>query len=146
STPQTLALARRAYDPANTRPRVEFRTLTLDGAPIAACLNLVTRDNAAAFKCAYDERHARFSPGLVLDAALADEADAGAFGPLLDSVSVEGHPVRRLWVDGVRVGAGAISLAGGFSGLAGAILNVDRMRSRAWSMGRALYRRVSPRG
>lgn len=109
SKPQTLDFARRAFDPANLRPKPRFSVLSLDGAPIAVSMHLVGACNAANLKCAYDEAHAACSPGVVLDAAVANGLRLDAFTPVLDSVAAPGHPVERLWPERLRCGWVAVA-------------------------------------
>lgn len=104
SRPETLAFARSGFDPANARPAVRYCVLSLDGAPIAVSMVLVARGLAANLKCAYDENFAACSPGVLLDAALADEVRSESFTPFLDSVALAGHPVERLWPERLRCG------------------------------------------
>lgn len=104
SRPETLAFARTAFDPANTRPEVRYFVLSLDGAPIAVSMVFVAPGLAANLKCAYDENFAACSPGVLLDAATADEVRSERFTPFLDSVALAGHPVERLWPERLRCG------------------------------------------
>ena len=145
SRPETLVFAQAAFHPDNQRPRCDYRVLEVDGKTIAAGVNLLGHDHGAAFKCAYDEAFGAFSPGVLLDAAMADEAHAGAFGGFIDSVTAPGHPVERLWRDGVRVGVGAVSLRPGFGGRAEADLRFELVRRRLRGAAKRAYHRVKAR-
>ena len=104
NNPETLEFARKAFDPGNLRPKPLFSVLELDGRPIAVSMHLAGTDNAANLKCAYDEEYAACSPGVVLDAAVANDLRREAFTPMLDSVAKPGHPVERLWPERLRCG------------------------------------------
>ncbi|MDP2354707.1 MAG: GNAT family N-acetyltransferase [Beijerinckiaceae bacterium] len=104
SNADTLAFARTAFDPANLRPSPVFSVLWLEERAVAVSMNLVGHDNAANLKCAYDETYAAFSPGVLLDVALADELRRTSFTPMIDSVAMPGHPVERVWPERLRRG------------------------------------------
>lgn len=105
----THAFARAAFDPANRRPMPRFSVLALEGTPIAVSMHLIGPGNAANLKCAYDEEYAASSPGVLLDAAVADDLKRKGFTPLIDSVALPGHPVERLWPERLRFGWVAIA-------------------------------------
>ncbi len=52
---------------AHARGRLVMVALRLDGRAVAAQCNLRAGDGAFSFKIAYDERHARFAPGVLLE-------------------------------------------------------------------------------
>jgi CelD/BcsL family acetyltransferase involved in cellulose biosynthesis len=104
SNPDTLAFARKAFDPANLRPTPLFSILRLEQRAVAVSMNLIGHDNAANLKCAYDETYAACSPGVLLDVALADELRRTSFTPMIDSVALPGHPVERVWPERMRCG------------------------------------------
>lgn len=86
-----------ALDGAAAGGRLERLTLRLDGAPIAMLANFVTPPGVYSFKTAYDERHARFSPGVLLQREnldlLAREDIAWT-----DSCAAPDHPmIERIW-------------------------------------------------
>jgi hypothetical protein len=77
--------------------RLERLAITLDGTPIAMLANFVTPPGAYSFKTTYDERYARFSPGVLLQREnldlLAREDIAWA-----DSCAAADHPmIERIW-------------------------------------------------
>ncbi len=79
--------------------RLRMYELTLNGAPIAVKCNFAAGDGAFMFKIGYDERHARHSPGLLLERfamqAVAEAADGTAW---IDSCARGGHfMAERLW-------------------------------------------------
>ncbi len=107
--PETLAFARAAFNPDNARPAVRFSVLSLQDRPIAVSAHFVTQGLAANLKCAYDESFAACSPGVLLDAAVADELRREGWTDFLDSVALPGHPVERLWPERLRCGWVAIA-------------------------------------
>jgi hypothetical protein len=56
-----------------TERKVAINRLLLDGRPIAATITLRSGDTAWYWKTAYDERLARYAPGMLLTAALTEE-------------------------------------------------------------------------
>lgn len=77
--------------------RLERLALRLDGAPVAMLASFLSAPGAFSFKTAFDEDHARFSPGLLLQlenlALLETPGIAWA-----DSCAAEGHSmIERLW-------------------------------------------------
>ena len=88
--------------------RLERLSLTLDGKPIAMLANFITPPGAYSFKTAYDERYARFSPGVLLqrenlhllargDLAWADSC-AAADHPMIERIWRERRPIVRVSV------------------------------------------------
>lgn len=77
--------------------RLERLTLTLDGRPIAMLANFLTPPGAFSFKTAFDERLARFSPGVLLQREnLALLARDGI--EWTDSCAAAGHPmIEHIW-------------------------------------------------
>lgn len=82
---------------AAARGRLERLSLTLDGAPVAMLANFIAPPGAFSFKTAYDERYARYSPGVLLQREnldlLAREDIAWC-----DSCAAADHPmIERIW-------------------------------------------------
>ncbi|WP_246844871.1 GNAT family N-acetyltransferase [Altererythrobacter sp. TH136] len=95
--PATAAFFRQSLAGAAGRGRLERLTLALDGAPIAKLANFISPPGAYSFKTTYDERYARFSPGVLLQrenlALLARQDIAWA-----DSCAAADHPmIERIW-------------------------------------------------
>ena len=145
SKPETLAFARLAFDPANLRPTPRFTVLSLDGRPIAVSMNLIGPDHAANLKCAYDESFSAASPGVLLDAAMADCVRQSAFTPMVDSVAAPGHPVERLWPERLRCGWVAIACDPAM-GLAEfhMRLSMERLQRNMRSLARNAYHTALP--
>jgi hypothetical protein len=96
-SPTTERFFRDALAGAAARGRLERLTLALDGRPIAMLANFITPPGAFSFKTTYDERLARFSPGVLLQrenlAMLARRDIAWT-----DSCAAEGHPmIDHVW-------------------------------------------------
>ena len=77
--------------------RLERLSLALDGRPIAMLANFIAPPGAFSFKTAFDERYARFSPGVLLQREnldlLADPEIAWC-----DSCAAADHPmIERIW-------------------------------------------------
>lgn len=82
---------------AATQGRLERLTLALDGKPIAMLANFIAPPGAFSFKTAFDERFARFSPGVLLQLENLDllEHEDVAW---CDSCAAADHPmIERIW-------------------------------------------------
>ena len=93
--------------------RLERLTLTLDGQPIAMLANFITPPGAFSYKTAFDERYARFSPGVLLQqenlALLAAEGIAWC-----DSCVAADHPmINHIWRERRAIGRLSIAIGGG---------------------------------
>jgi CelD/BcsL family acetyltransferase involved in cellulose biosynthesis len=101
--PGTRALFEAALGGAAAAGRLERLALRLDGRAIAMLANFLTAPGAFSFKTAFDERLARFSPGVLLqleNLALLERPDID----WADSCAAEGHPmIERLWRGGRRM-------------------------------------------
>lgn len=93
----TRAFFVEALSGAAAAGRLERLTLSLDARPVAMLANFLTPPGAFSFKTAFDERLARFSPGVLLQrenlALLARDDIAWA-----DSCAAAGHPmIEHIW-------------------------------------------------
>ena len=108
----TTALFTRALQGAAERDRLERLTLTLDGSPIAMLANFIAPPGAFSFKTAFDERYARYSPGVLLqweNLALLERDDID----WCDSCAAQDHPmIDHLWRERRRVGRYSIAIGG----------------------------------
>ena len=105
-SPATAALFRESLAGAAQRGRLERLTLTLDERPIAMLATFITPPGAFSFKTAFDERFARYSPGVLLQCenlAVLDRPDidwtdscAAADHPMIDHIWRERRPIGRL--------------------------------------------------
>jgi CelD/BcsL family acetyltransferase involved in cellulose biosynthesis len=87
-------LVRRAFE----RDRLQMITLRLDGRPIAMKCNLLAPPGAFAFKIAYAEELAQYSPGVLLELENIRRFHDEARVQWMDSCAVPGHPmIEHLW-------------------------------------------------
>ncbi len=91
------ALFRAALHGGSVRGRVERLSLTLEGMPIAMLVNFLSAPGSFAFKTAFDEKYARFSPGVLLQRE--NLALLGRDGiDWSDSCAAADHPmIERIW-------------------------------------------------
>ena len=92
--------------------RLDMLRLAIDGRPIAMLINFVTPPGCFAFKIAFDEAFAKYSPGVLLkiqNLELLDRADIA----WTDSCAVEDHPmINSLWAERRTIVRVTIPLAG----------------------------------
>jgi CelD/BcsL family acetyltransferase involved in cellulose biosynthesis len=131
STPRLRDFAEAALGSGGA-PSVAVDVLRVGGQTIAAAVHLIAGAHAVAFKCAYDESWARFSPGALLDLhTLRLALDERRFA-LMDSCAMPGHPVEALWCDRVRFGEVAIGLGAPCDGHALDALARRQRKLSAW--------------
>jgi CelD/BcsL family acetyltransferase involved in cellulose biosynthesis len=110
--------------------RLERLQLTLDGKPIAMLANLFAGDGAFSYKTAFDERYARFSPGVLLqreNLALLEDRDV----KWCDSCAAAGHPmIDHLWRERRAIGRLSISIGGPLRRLAFGAIAAAETRGR----------------
>jgi CelD/BcsL family acetyltransferase involved in cellulose biosynthesis len=100
STPVDARFFREMACAGHRAGRFMATALRLDGQPLAMQTTLRAGGLGYAFKMAYDERHARCSPGVLLVLDLIERVAGG--GPLraIDSVADRDHPmVNELWTE-----------------------------------------------
>ena len=72
--------------------------IAVDGRPIAMAIVLRSADRAYYWKTTYDERFARYSPGVQLTRTLAERQLADPAVQITDSCAIANHPmIDRLW-------------------------------------------------
>jgi hypothetical protein len=86
---------------AHARGRLALLALRLDGVAIAMKCNFVGCDGAWSFKIGFEESHAKYSPGVLLELenirSAFDERSERSF-PWMDSCAKPGHPmIDHLW-------------------------------------------------
>lgn len=102
--PQALALFRAYARGAFARKRWMGLALRLDGRAIAMKCNLLAGDGGVAFKIAYDESYARFSPGVLLELEHLRRLHEPGAPAWLDSGAAADHPmIGHLWRDRIAV-------------------------------------------
>jgi CelD/BcsL family acetyltransferase involved in cellulose biosynthesis len=108
----TARLFKEALSGAASRGRLERLTLNLDGEPIAMLINFLTPPGAYSFKTAFDERYARFSPGVLIQCenlALLGHAEVR----WCDSCAAADHPmIDRIWREKRAIGRVSIAIGG----------------------------------
>jgi len=109
---ETTALMIAALEGAAERGRLERLTLSLDGSPIAMLANFLCPPGAFSFKTAFDERFARFSPGVLLqreNLALLERVDID----YCDSCASADHPmIDHFWRERRAIGRYSIGIGG----------------------------------
>ncbi len=109
----TQELFRDALSGSAAIGKLERLTLSLDGEPVAMLVNFLTPPGAFSFKTAFDERYARFSPGVLLQREnLAVLGHAGV--DWCDSCAAADHPmIERIWRERRAIGRLSIAIGGG---------------------------------
>lgn len=112
SSSGTERLLRASLEGAARAGKLDRRTLTLGGRPIAMMSSFVTPPGAFGFKTAYDQAYARFSPGMLLQCANLDVLDSGEIA-WFDSCAREGQSaIDRLWRGRRTMGKLSIAIGG----------------------------------
>jgi len=108
----TTRLFKEALFGAASRGRLERLTLSLDSEPIAMLANFITPPGAYSYKTAFDERFARYSPGVLVqreNLALLDRAGID----WVDSCAAPDHPmIDHIWRERRAVGRLSIAIGG----------------------------------
>ncbi len=108
----TRALFRDALNEAAAQGKLERLTLSLDGEPLAMLVNFLTPPGAFSFKTAFDERYARYSPGVLLQR----ENLAMLEHPQIhwtDSCAAADHPmIDHIWRERRAIGRLSIAIGG----------------------------------
>jgi CelD/BcsL family acetyltransferase involved in cellulose biosynthesis len=112
SDPYTASLFRSALEGAAARGKLERLAIRLDGRPLAMLATFLAPPGAFAFKTAFDEQFARFSPGVLLqreNLALLDRADIA----WTDSCAAMDHPmIDHFWRERRTVARHNIAIGG----------------------------------
>lgn len=126
----TCAVFTRALTGAASAGRLERLALRLDGEPIAMLANFLCPPGGFSFKTAFDERFARFSPGLLLqleNLALLERKGI----EWTDSCAAEGHSmIERIWREKRRIISRNIAIGGRARRAAFAALMAYETRTR----------------
>ena len=109
---ETAGLFREAMADAAARGKLERLSMMLDGKPIAMLATLIGPPGAFSYKTTFDERFARFSPGVLLqleNLAILERAGIA----WTDSCAVQGHPmIDSLWRERRAIGRFSIAIGG----------------------------------
>jgi CelD/BcsL family acetyltransferase involved in cellulose biosynthesis len=106
------AFFRQAVEGAFQAGKLDFLRLDLDGRPIAMLVNFLSPPGSFSFKIAFDEEHARFSPGVLIQIENYRILSRGNIG-WMDSCAVEDHPmINSLWAERRRLVRVTVPLKG----------------------------------
>src|SRR5690606_27816046 len=109
---RTARLFREALAGAAQRGRVERLAIRLDGRPLAMLATFLSPPDAFAFKTAFDETYARFSPGVLLqreNLAILSHTDIA----WTDSCAAQDHPmIDHFWRERRTVARRNIAIGG----------------------------------
>ena len=110
----TRELFRDALTGAAAQGKLERLTMSLDGEPLAMLVNFLTPPGAFSYKTAFDERYARYSPGVLLQR----ENLAILEHPQIrwsDSCAAADHPmIDHIWRERRAIGRLSITIGGSF--------------------------------
>jgi hypothetical protein len=110
--PATAHLFGESLRGAASRGRLERLTLSLDGDPIAMLASFITPPGAFSYKTTFDERFARFSPGVLLqreNLAILERDDIA----WCDSCAAADHPmIDHIWRERRAIGRLSIAIGG----------------------------------
>lgn len=96
--------ARRIFREAFRRGRLLIAGVDLDGKPLARCSSFLAGEGSFAFKTAYDERFAAFSPGVIAEMGRIRAFHELPAAQWMDSFTAPGNDVLdRLWKDRLTV-------------------------------------------
>lgn len=102
--PQSAAYFRRVCGEAHDQGRLRMHALTVDGHAIAQNCLLAADDGLFAFRIAYDERYARYSPGVLLSVWHSCRLQEGGDAAWIDSCSDPANQmVNRVWPGRIRL-------------------------------------------
>ncbi len=89
---------------AHERKRLHMLGLFLDDVPIAMKCNLLASTGGFAFKIAFNEEYAPYSPGSLLEIANIKYLHQHRLVPWMDSCAIPNHfMINRLWIDRRRI-------------------------------------------
>ena len=132
SRPGDCAFFREMTAAAWERRRLDLVALTVDGRPVAAKCCLFAAPGAFAFKTAFDENYARFSPGILLQTELIQRFHNQAQIRWMDSCAEPDSYLSSLWIDRRLIGTIAIATGNGFGELLVSSFPLLRWLKRQW--------------
>lgn len=115
-----------------SRDRLVLHTMHVAGEPIAMKINLLSADGRGifAFKIAYDEEFAKYSPGVLLELENINDLHRRAGIEWADSCADPNHPmIDHLWRERREIG---YILCAGRGFLGWLMMALFRLRNRAW--------------
>jgi len=129
-SPETAALFAETITGAARLDRLERLTLTLDSKPIAMLANLFAAPGGFSYKTTFDERYARFSPGVLLqreNLSLLEDPTV----EWCDSCAASGHPmIDHFWRERRAIGCLSIAIGGPLRRLAASTIMTVETRGR----------------
>jgi CelD/BcsL family acetyltransferase involved in cellulose biosynthesis len=132
SDPVTVGIFRAYARGAFENKRWMTLALRLDGRAIAMKCNLLAGDGAVAFKIAYDESYARFSPGVLLEVEHIRRLHEPGAPAWMDSGAAANHPmIGHLWRDKIAIETLVVPTGNRIGELTVAALPLVRWTSRA---------------
>lgn len=127
--------------------RLLFWKLTLDGKTIATVFGLICGRKAWLIKIAYDEAHARFSPGVLLMLDVTRDLLERGDIDVVDSSAVPDHPmINHLWRDRLAMTDIMIATPGTSPALFALMAGAEHGRRRARNLAKSIYHRLLKRG
>jgi CelD/BcsL family acetyltransferase involved in cellulose biosynthesis len=130
--PAGLAVFRAIARGAFARGQWMTLALRLDGRAIAMKCNLRSGTGAVAFKIAYDEAYARFSPGVLLEIEHVRRLHEPGAPAWMDSGAAPNHPmIDHLWRDRRSIETMIVPTGRSLGALAVAVMPLARWMSRA---------------
>jgi CelD/BcsL family acetyltransferase involved in cellulose biosynthesis len=138
SSPKTAAFARAAVRNCASEASARIDSIDVDGKPIAMLVSFISGATAYTWKIAYDEMHARFSPGAQVMLEAASRLFADIRVQRIDSCAAANHPlVDHLWRGRLAIGTMVVGPAGG-----GVMYSAGLAAARAELAARAAVRRL----
>ena len=143
--PAAEAFFRQAITELAAKGEAEIAVTRLDGAPLAATVTLRSGPQAWYWKTAYDETHARFSPGVLATLDLTARLAADPTLAQVDSCAIAGHPmIDRLWSGRLAVSDWIVALPPAGAGFA-LVVARERLRRSARRLARRMRDEVRAR-
>ena len=128
SAPETAALFREGLHGAARCGRLERLAFHLDGKPIAMLCTFMTPPISFGFKTAFDENHAKLSPGLLLQVENLAMLERGDID-VSDSCAAPGHPmIEQIWSDRREIAMVTVGIGGKLRRSIGAALSAIELR------------------
>jgi CelD/BcsL family acetyltransferase involved in cellulose biosynthesis len=114
------------------RGRLQLVGVDFEGRPIARCCNLIAGEGSYAYRCAYDEEFAYFSPGVMAEVDTILEFHALPGVQWMDSITEPGNAtINRLWKDRCTIQSVVVG-AGPWGEMWASMLPLLRWAKRRW--------------
>ncbi len=124
--PARDAFAREALAAFQRRGQLRVEEITLDDAPVAMGIALVSGRRAFYWKTAYDEAFAEYSPGVQVTRALGARLASEPALELVDSCAISDHPmIDGVWRDRLDLADFALAAAPGAGASLGRWLAIE---------------------